>query len=151
MLSRRTGSGFMRRPAMFNLLDEFLSPGLATRRVDRYTQTGLPQVFDIIQTLDEDNNSAVTHMMLPGITSEQVDVSVNSSSSMINVVVTVDSEEPNEFTKQSYSDHMQKSFRMTSDYDVEQTQVELINGVLTLTTPRVNKSPQSVKLPIHTK
>jgi len=115
MLSRRLNP--MRRPPMFNLLDEFLTtPAVAAHRMDRYSSNGLPQVFDVIQTLDEDNNSAVTYMMLPGITSEQVDVSVNSSSSIINVVVTIDSEEPNEFTKQSYSDHMQKSYRMPSAY-----------------------------------
>ena len=81
MLSRRLNP--MRRPPMFNLLDEFLAPAVAPHRMDRYSSNGLPQVFDVIQTLDEDNNSAVTYMMLPGITSEQVDVSVNSSSSMI--------------------------------------------------------------------
>ena len=39
---------------------------------------------------------------------------------------------------------------MGSEYDVEHTIVDLNNGILTLTTPRVEKSPQSVKLPINT-
>ena len=50
-----------------------------------------------------------------------------------------------------YSERVQRTFKMTSDYDVEQTTVDLTNGILTLTTSRMEKSPQSVKLPINTK
>jgi HSP20 family molecular chaperone IbpA len=90
-------------------------------------------------------------MFLPGITSEQVDVSVNRSASVINVVVNVEEPDANEFMNQIYSERIQRSFRMTSDYDVEQTKVDLTNGILTLTTPRIEKSPQSIKLSINTK
>jgi HSP20 family molecular chaperone IbpA len=93
---------------------------------------------------------AVTYMVVPGITSEQIDVSVNTAASVINVVINVEESDANEFMNQVYSERVQRSFRMTSDYDVEQTTVDLTNGVLTLTTPRIEKSPQSVKLPINT-
>ena len=40
---------------------------------------------------------------------------------------------------------------MSTDYDAEQTQVDLTDGVLTLTTPRIVKVDQTIKLPINTK
>ena len=89
-------------------------------------------------------------MFVPGITEDQVDVSVNSSASIINVVINVEENENNDVIQQVYTDRFQRSFRMTSDYDVEQTTVALTNGVLTLTTPRIEKSPQSIKLTINT-
>jgi HSP20 family molecular chaperone IbpA len=136
------------RPSTFsNLIDEFFMPSLRTPQYHHNT----PSVFDVVQKVDEENGMAVTHMFLPGITSEQVDVSVNMSASVINVVVNVEETEVDEFMNQIYSERVQRSFRMTSDYDVEQTKVDLTNGILTLTTPRIEKSPQSVKLPINTK
>ena len=136
------------RPSTFsNLIDEFLMPSLRTQQYHHNT----PSVFDVVQKVDEENDTAVTHMFLTGITSEQVDVSVNASASVINVVVNVEETDVDEFMNQIYSERVQRSFRMTSDYDVEQTKVDLTNGVLTLTTPRIEKSPQSVKLPINTK
>ena len=90
-------------------------------------------------------------MFLPGVTSEQIDVSVNIAASAINVVVNVEEPDVNDFMSQVYSERVQRSFRMTADYDVEQTTVDLTNGILMLTTPRIEKSPQSVKLPINTK
>ncbi len=90
-------------------------------------------------------------MFLPGITSDQVDVSVNATAPVINIVVNEHEADTNEFLNQVYSHRVQKSVRMTSDYDVEQTTVDLSNGVLTLTTPRLSKSPESIKLPINTK
>ena len=39
---------------------------------------------------------------------------------------------------------------MTADYDAEQTQVDLTDGVLKLTTPRIVQVDQTVKLPINT-
>lgn len=130
-----------------NLIDEFLMPNLRTPQYLHNT----PSVFDVVQRVDEENDMAVTHMFLPGITSEQVDVSVNKSASVINVVVNVEEPNANEFMNQIYSERIQRSFRMTSDYDVEQTKVDLTNGILTLTTPRIEKSPQSIKLSINTK
>jgi HSP20 family molecular chaperone IbpA len=136
------------RPSTFsNLIDEFLMPNLRTPQYPHNT----PSVFDVVQKVDEENDTAVTHMFLPGITSEQVDVSVNMSASVINVVVNIEETGSNEFMNQIYSERIQRSFRMTSDYDVEQTKVDLTNGILTLTTPRIEKSPQSIKLSINTK
>ena len=134
-----------RRPTFSNLLDEFLSPSFRS-----FPQQNTPSVFDVIQKIDEENNIAVTHMVVPGITEDQVDVSVNSSASIINVVINVEENENNDVIQQVYTDRFQRSFRMTSDYDVEQTTVALTNGVLTLTTPRIEKSPQSIKLTINT-
>ena len=120
-------------------------------RVPQYRHS-VPSVFDVVQKVDEENDTAVTQMFLPGVESEQVDVSVNTSASVINVVINVDDEhEDSGLLHQIYSERVQRSFRMTSEYDVEQTMVDLTNGILTLTTPRVEKSPQSVKLPINTK
>ena len=134
------------RPSVFSsLFDEFLSPHYKTY------QQNTPSVFDVIQRVDEENNTAVTQMFLPGVTSEQVDVSVNSSASIINVVINVEEDTTNKFVQQVYSERVQRTFNMTSDYDVEQTTVDLTNGILTLTTSRMEKSPQSVKLPINTK
>ena len=148
MLSPRRNVFRKGRPSTFsNLIDEFLIPNL---RTPQYTHN-TPSVFDVVQRVDEENDMAVTYMFLPGITSEQVDVSVNRSASVINVVVNVEEPDANEFMNQIYSERIQRSFRMTSDYDVEQTKVDLTNGVLTLTTPRIEKSPQSIKLSINTK
>ena len=138
---RRTSSVFS------NLMDEFLSPS----SFRNYQRPNTPSIFDVVQKVDEENDTATTYMVVPGLTSQQVDVSVNTSASVINVVINVDEENDNEFMKQMYSERIQRSFRMTSDYDVEQTTVDLTNGVLTLTTPRIEKSSQSVKLPINTK
>jgi len=147
MLSHRNIFSLRRpRPLVFsNLFDEFLSPRYRTY------QQNTPSVFDVIQKVDDETDVAVTHMFLPGVTSEQVDVSVNSSASVINVVINIEEGTTNEFMHQVYSERVQRSFKMASGYDVEQTTVDLTNGVLTLTTPRVEKSPQSVKLPINTK
>ena len=148
MLARR--NNFLRRPSMFsNLVEEFLSPSYLPHR--RYQTESTSSVFDVIQKVDEEHNTAVTHMFLPGITSEQVDVSVNGSTGMINIVVNTDDSKTTDVTKQFYSERMQKAFRMSSDYDVEQTTVELANGILTLTTPRVTEVSKAVKLPINTK
>ena len=134
------------RPSFSNLIDEFLIPNLRTPQYNHNTTS----VFDVVQKVDEENDMAVTYMVVPGITSEQIDVSVNTAASVINVVINVEESDANEFMNQVYSERVQRSFRMTSDYDVEQTTVDLTNGVLTLTTPRIEKSPQSVKLPINT-
>jgi len=108
----------------------------------------MPSVLDVTHKVDDENNTVVTHMFVPGISAEQIDVSVDGSS--IHVVINVDNENSDEFTKQIYSEHMQKSFRMTADYDAEQTQVDLTDGVLKLTTPRIVKVDQTVRLPINT-
>ena len=135
-----------RRPLFSNLIEEFLSP-----TTNRHVYNTQPAVFDVIQKLDEENEVAFTSMFLPGITSDQVDVSVNATAHVINIVVNEHEADTNEFLNQVYSHRVQKSFRMNSDYDVEQTTVDLSNGVLTLTTPRLSKSPESIKLPINTK
>jgi len=127
-------------------MDELLIPNFRTPQYHPNTTS----VFDVVQKVDEENDIAVTYMVIPGITSEQIDVSVNTAASVINVVINVEEADANEFMNQVYSERVQRSFRMTSDYDVEQTTVDLTNGVLTLTTPRIEKSPQSVKLPINT-
>jgi len=134
------------RPSFSNLIDEFLIPNLRTPQYNHNTTS----VFDVVQKVDEENDVAVTYMVVPGVTSEQIDVSVNTAASVINVVINVEETEVNDFMNQIYSERVQRSFRMTSDYDVEQTTVDLTNGVLTLTTPRMEKSPQSVKLSINT-
>ena len=138
------------RPMFSNLLEEFLSPSSGrtnSYRNSRYAH--MPSVFDVVQKVDDENNTVVTRMLVPGISTEQVDVSVDGS--IVSVVINVDKEKSEEFVKQIYSDRTQKSFQMSTDYDVEQTQVELTDGVLTLTTPRVTKVDQTVKLPINTK
>ena len=135
------------RPSFSNLIDELLIPNF---RTPQYTHN-TPSVFDVVQKVDEENDTAVTYMFTPGVTSEQIDVSVNIAASAINVVVNVEETDVNDFMSQVYSERVQRSFRMTADYDVEQTTVDLTNGILTLTTPRIEKSPQSVKLPINTK
>jgi len=127
-------------------MDELLIPNFRTPQYHPNTTS----VFDVVQKVDEENDIAITYMVIPGITSEQIDVSVNTAASVINVVINVEEADANEFMNQVYSERVQRSFRMTSDYDVEQTTVDLTNGVLTLTTPRIEKSPQSVKLPINT-
>tara|TARA_Y100001951_G_C11252023_1_gene247028 strand:+ start:320 stop:679 length:360 start_codon:yes stop_codon:yes gene_type:complete len=109
----------------------------------------MPSVFDVVQKVDDENNTVVTRMLVPGLSAEQVDVSVDGST--VSVVIHVDKEESEEFVKQIYSAHTHKSFQMSTDYDVEQTQVDLTAGVLTLTTPRIVKTDQTVKLPINTK
>jgi HSP20 family molecular chaperone IbpA len=134
------------RSSFSNLIDELLIPSFRTPQYHSNTTS----VFDVVQKVDEENDMAVTYMVVPGITSEQIDVSVNTAASVINVVINVEESDANEFMNQVYSERVQRSFRMTSDYDVEQTTVDLTNGVLTLTTPRIEKSPQSVKLPINT-
>ncbi len=134
------------RPSFSNLMDELLIPNFRTPQYHPNTTS----VFDVVQKVDEENDIAITYMVIPGITSEQIDVSVNTAASVINVVINVEEADANEFMNQVYSERVQRSFRMTSDYDVEQTTVDLTNGVLTLTTPRIEKSPQSVKLPINT-
>ena len=138
------------RPMFSNLLEEFLTSSAG--RTNRYRNSRyatMPSVFDVVQKVDDENNTVVTRMLVPGISTEQVDVSVDGS--IVSVVINVDKEKSEEFVKQIYSDHTQKSFQMSTDYDVEQTQVELTDGVLTLTTPRVTKVDQTVKLPINTK
>ena len=148
MLARR--NNFLRRPSMFsNLVEEFLSP--TYRPHYRYRTETASSVFDVMQKIDDENNTAVTYMFLPGVTSEQVDVSVNASTYMINVTVNIEEKNSTEVAKQFYSERVQKSFRMSADYDVEQTTVNLANGVLTLTTPRVTEVSKAVKLPINTK
>ena len=134
------------RSSFSNLIDELLIPSFRTPQYHSNTTS----VFDVVQKVDEENDMAVTYMVVPGITSEQIDVSVNTAASVINVVINVEESDANEFMNQVYSERVQRAFRMTSDYDVEQTTVDLTNGVLTLTTPRIEKSPQSVKLPINT-
>jgi len=146
MLSRR--NSFM-RPMFSNLLEDFLSQSsVGANRHRNYRYANMPSVFDVVHKVDDENNTVVTHMCVPGVSAEQIDVSVDGSS--IHIAINVDNENSGEFTKQIYSEHMQKSFRMTADYDVEQTQVDLTDGVLTLTTPRVTKVDQTVKLPINT-
>jgi len=158
MLEHRNRPQFARRTspsAVFsNLIEEFLSPRASIRS---YQRTSTPSVFDVVQKIDEENDTAVTHMFVPGISPNHVDVSVNASASIINVVINVEQEDNvvgrevlNEVVNQIYSERYQRSFRMGSEYDVEHTIVDLNNGILTLTTPRVEKSPQSVKLPINT-
>tara|TARA_R110002020_G_scaffold317447_2_gene533060 strand:- start:376 stop:783 length:408 start_codon:yes stop_codon:yes gene_type:complete len=132
-----------------NLVEEFLSP--TYRPHYRYRTETASSVFDVMQKIDDENNTAVTYMFLPGVTSEQVDVSVNASTYMINVTVNIEEKNSTEVAKQFYSERVQKSFRMSADYDVEQTTVNLANGVLTLTTPRVTEVSKAVKLPINTK
>ena len=134
------------RSSFSNLIDELLIPSFRTPQYHSNTTS----VFDVVQKVDEENDMAVTYMVVPGITSEQIDVSVNTAASVINVVINVEESDANEFMNQVYSERVQRAFRMTSDYDVEQTTVDLTNGVLTLTTPRMEKSPQSVKLSINT-
>ena len=155
MLSRR--NSFM-RPMFSNLIEEFLvqgvegPKGIGTVRTNRYQNSRyahMPSVFDVVQKVDDENNTVVTRMLVPGISTEQVDVSVDGS--IVSVIINVDKEKSEEFVKQIYSERTQKSFQMSTDYDVEQTQVELTDGVLTLTTPRVTKVDQTVKLPINTK
>jgi HSP20 family molecular chaperone IbpA len=109
----------------------------------------MPSVFDVVQKVDDENNTVVTRMLVPGLSAEQVDVSVDGS--IISVVINVDNEKSEEFVKQIYSERTQRSFQMSTDYDVGQTQVDLTDGVLTLTAPRVIKVDQTVKLPINTK
>ena len=138
------------RPMFSNLLEEFLTSSAG--RTNRYRNSRyatMPSVFDVVQKVDDENNTVVTRMLVPGISTEQVDVSVDGS--IVSVVINVDKEKSEEFVKQIYSERTQKSFQMSTDYDVEQTQVELTDGVLTLTTPRVTKVDQTVKLPINTK
>lgn len=144
MLSPRRNT--LRQPMFSKLIEEFLTP-----TTFKTSYSAQPCVFDAIQQLDEEKDVMTTYMFVPGVTSDQVDVSVNAQAHVINIVVKVEFEtDSNEFLHQVYSNRMQKSFRMTSDYDVEQTTVDLSNGILTLTTPRMSKSPQSVKLPINT-
>ena len=146
MLSRRNS---IMRPMFSNLLEDFLSQSsVGTSRYRNSRYVNMPSVFDVTHKVDDENNTVVTHMFVPGISAEQIDVSVDGSS--IHVVINVDNENSDEFTKQIYSGHMQKSFRMTADYDAEQTQVDLTDGVLKLTTPRIVKVDQTVKLPINT-
>ena len=138
------------RPMFSNLLEEFLTSSAG--RTNRYRNSRyatMPSVFDVVQKVDDENNTVVTRMLVPGISTEQVDVSVDGS--IVSVVINVDNEKSEEFVKQIYSEHTQKSFQMSTDYDVEQTQVDLVDGVLTLTTPRIVKVDQTVKLPINTK
>jgi len=138
------------RPMFSNLLEEFLVPtrsyNNSSYRNPRYAN--VPSVFDVVQKVDDKNNTVVTRMLVPGLSAEQVDVSVDGST--IRVVIGVDKEASDEFVKQIYSEHTEKSFQMSTEYDVEQTQVDLTDGLLTLTTPRVNKVEQTVKLPINT-
>jgi len=145
MLSRRQTFP-RRRPLFSNLIEEFLSP-----TVNKDSYTSQPSVFDVVQKLDEERDIALTYMFLPGVTSDQVDVSVNSTAHVINIVVNVNETDTNDVLTHVYANRVQKSFRMTSDYDIEQTTVDLSNGILTLTTPRLSKSPESIKLPINTK
>ena len=147
MLSRRNS---IMRPMFSNLLEEFLTSSAG--RTNRYRNSRyatMPSVFDVVQKVDDENNTVVTRMLIPGISTEQVDVSVDGS--IVSVVINVDKEKSEELVKQIYSERTQKSFQMSTDYDVEQTQVELTDGVLTLTTPRIVKVDQTVKLPINTK
>ena len=154
MLSHR--NPFSPRPMFSNLLEEFLvqgipgPKGIGTVKLERNSQyTNMPSVFDVVQKVDDENNTVVTRMLVPGLSAEQVDVSVDSS--IVSVVIHVDNEKSEEFVKQIYSAHTHKSFQMSTDYDAEQTQVDLTDGVLTLTTPRIVKTDQTVKLPINTK
>ena len=111
MLSRR--NSFM-RPMFSNLLEDFLSQSsVGTSRYRNSRYVNMPSVFDVTHKVDDENNTVVTHMFVPGISAEQIDVSVDGSS--IHVVINVDNENSDEFTKQIYSGHMQKSFRMTAD------------------------------------
>ncbi len=151
MLSHRNP---FRSPMFSNLLEEFLVPNSVNRPIStipsRYRNPRyMPSVFDVVQKVDDENNTVVTRMLVPGLSAEQVDVSVDGST--VSVVIHVDKEESEEFVKQIYSAHTHKSFQMSTDYDVEQTQVDLTAGVLTLTTPRIVKTDQTVKLPINTK
>ena len=147
MLSHRNP---FRSPMFSNLLEEFLVPNsVRTNSYRNSRYANMPSVFDVVQKVDYENNTAVTRMLVPGLSAEQVDVSVDGS--IVSVVIHVDNEESEEFVKQIYSAHTHKSFQMSTDYDVEQTQVDLTAGVLTLTTPRIVKTDQTVKLPINTK
>lgn len=141
--------------AFSNLIEEFLSPSGFNRNYGRSITSSA--VFDVVQKIDEENDTAVIHMFVPGLSQNHVDVSVNALASIINIVINVEQEANvvgrevlNEVVNQIYAERYQRSFRMGSDYDVEHTIVDLNNGILTLTTPRVEKSPQSVKLPINT-
>ena len=158
MLSHRNRPWFAKRTnpstVFSNLIEEFLSPSSFNRN---YGRTTTPSVFDVVQKVDEENDTAVIHMFVPGLSQNHVDVSVNALASIINIVINVEQEANvvgrevlNEVVNQIYAERYQRSFRMGSDYDVEHTIVDLNNGILTLTTPRVEKSPQSVKLPINT-
>ena len=138
------------RPMFSNLLEEFLVPNsVRTNSYRNSRYANMPSVFDVVQKGDDENNTVVTRMLVPGLSAEQVDVSVDGST--VSVVIHVDKEESEEFVTQIYSEHIQKSFQMSTDYDAEQTQVDLTDGVLTLTTPRIVKTDQTVKLPINTK
>jgi len=138
------------RPMFSNLLEEFLvSNPVRTNRYQNSRYANMPSVFDVVQKVDDENNTVVTRMLVPGLSAEQVDVSVDGST--VSVVIHVDKEESEEFVTQIYSEHIQKSFQMSTDYDAEQTQVDLTDGVLTLTTPRIVKVDQTIKLPINTK
>jgi len=153
MLSRRNILPIRkaRTSGFSNLFDEFITPRLDELMAPHYStpRQNTPSIFDIRQKIDEENDTVVTYLLVPGVTPEQVDVSINSSASVINIAINVE-ENTNEFMNFLYSKQIPRSFRMISDYDVEQTTVDLTNGVLTLTTPRIEKSPQSVKLPINT-
>ena len=148
MLSRR--NNFRRNRTMLSqnpflsLMEDFLSPSL------REVSSERPSLFDVIQKTDELTDAAITSMFVPGITTDHVDVSVNTSGSAINVVITVNSENADAFVQGLYPERFQQVFQLTPDYDVEQTTVELTNGILKLSTPRLEKSTQSVKLPINT-
>ena len=159
MLSHRNRPQFARRTnpssVFSNFIEEFLTPSGFNRNYQRTPTT--PSVFDVVQKIDEENDTAVIHMFVPGLSTNHVDVSVDAAASIVNVVINVEQEANvvgrevlNEVVNQIYSDRYQRSFRMGSEYDVEHTIVDLNNGILTLTTPRVEKSPQSVKLPINT-
>lgn len=143
MLSRR--NHFPRKYSPFvSLMEDFLTPRQVLKQSER------PSLFDVIQKTDELTDAAITSMFVPGITTDHIDVSVNTSGSAINVVIAVNSENADAFVQGLYPERFQQVFRLTPDYDVEQTTVELTNGILKLSTPRLEKSTQSVKLPINT-
>ena len=140
----RRNRNMLQQDPFVSLMEDFLSPSFREVASER------PSLFDVIQKTDEKTDAAVTSMFVPGITTEHIDVSVNIAGSAINVVITVNDENADVFVRGLYPERFQQVLRLTPDYDVEQTTVELINGILKLSTPRLEKSTQSVKLPINT-
>ena len=80
------------RPMFSNLLEEFLVPNsVRTNSYRNSRYANMPSVFDVVQKVDDENNTAVTRMLVPGLSAEQVDVSVDGST--VSVVIHVDKEE----------------------------------------------------------
>ena len=134
------------------MIEENIKPGVSTLELDKLAEEyicsfdatpGFKGLYGYPATLCISIDDEVVH----GIPSDKI----LNDGSIVSVVIHVDNEESEEFVKQIYSAHTHKSFQMSTDYDAEQTQVDLTDGVLTLTTPRIVKVDQTIKLPINTK